>query len=81
MSDSYDDYRGDAFYEAWRRGVDVDRLDDDRIHDYYDEGSLPEQYPIDIKRRDECERERRELERAEMEYYRELEGNDGKDGL
>lgn len=43
MSDSYDDYRGDVVYEVWRRGGNVDRIDDDRVHEHYSYGDEYEQ--------------------------------------
>lgn len=33
-----DDYRGDVIYEVWRRGGNIDRVDDDRVSDYYYDG-------------------------------------------
>lgn len=34
----FDDYRGDVTYEVWRNGGNVDRINDDRVRDSYDDG-------------------------------------------
>ena len=50
-NDEYDAYRGDAFYEAWCRGHNPDRLDTDRLHDqFYDGLSVEEAVSRQFKR-------------------------------
>lgn len=33
-----DEYRREVEYEVWRRGGNMDRVDPDRVSDYYDAG-------------------------------------------
>lgn len=52
MATDFDEYRGDVTYEVYRRGGDVDRIDDDRVADSYHEGLDAEEAAIrDLKRR------------------------------
>ena len=43
MSGERNEYRGDVWYEVYRRGGDSDRVDDDRVDDYFDEGFTHEE--------------------------------------
>ena len=48
------DYEYDVQYEVWRKGGNPDRVDSDRIEDYYEEGLYSEeaaQREINIQRR------------------------------
>ncbi len=67
--DEFEEYRGDAIYEAYRSGVNPDRLDDDRIRDAFEEGRPPESLGNDIRRRDRERREQREREQYEQEQF------------
>ena len=42
-------YEGDAIYEAWRRGLDTDRIDYDEIGRAYDNDRPPESIANDIQ--------------------------------
>ena len=77
MSVERDHYRGDVWYEAWRRGLPEGAISDDRIDDAYDTG-------VDSDRlvQREVERRRSAIESQEWweEEARELEGP-GQDGV
>lgn len=80
-----DEWNGDAFYEAWRRGVPEGRMDYDRMSDAFDNGQSPDGYVGEICRRIEESRQERLAEEyaaeeqayhkaMEAERYREQEG-------
>ena len=78
--DEFDRFRGDAIYEAYRRGLDVDRVDYDRVEqDFYDgrsesaeaerlarwdEQRRQEQYESELQ--EQYEREQEELYQEEL---------------
>lgn len=78
--DEFDRFRGDAIYEAYRRGLDVDRVDYDRVEqDFYDgrsesaeaerlarwdEQRRQEQYESELQ--EQYEREQNELYQEEL---------------
>ena len=78
--DEFDRFRGDAIYEAYRRGLDVDRVDYDRVEqDFYDgrsesaeaerlarwdEQRRQEQYESELQ--EQYEREQKELYQEEL---------------
>lgn len=72
------EYYYDAIYEAWRNGVNPDRVNYDRVEqDYYD-GRDPDAEARRLQRMDHerlCQREQEEMEQAQREYYESLELN------
>ncbi len=81
------DWQGDAFCEAWRRGVPENRMDYDRMSDAFNNGQSPEDYVGGVCRRMQAEREERELLAAQEAYeieqaYREYmaQGDDQAEG-
>lgn len=80
--DEESDWRGDAFYEAWRRGVPEGRMDYDRMSDAFYNGESPDGYVGGVCRRMHAEREERErlaaqeayeIEQAQREYFEQAE--------
>jgi hypothetical protein len=92
LSDRRDEQReweGDAFYEAWRRGVPEGRLSYDRMSDAFENGQSPEGYVGGICRQIADAREAEslaaaqesyELELAEREYLEQSQAEQGKGG-
>ncbi len=84
--DEFDRFRGDAIYEAYRRGLDVDRVDYDRVEqDFYDgrsesaeaerlarwdEQRRQEQYESELQEQYESELQE-QYEREQKELYQE----------
>lgn len=66
-----DSYRADAFYEAWRMGVDPDRISYDAVSDAYHDGRDADACARDIQRRDMERRQQQEEEDAR--YFEEME--------
>jgi len=65
-------YSGDVFYEAWRRGIDPDRASECASDCYYDGKSASE--CVDGTARDiRREREARQAQQDEAEYYAQME--------
>jgi hypothetical protein len=62
--DDRDKYRGDVFYETWRRGGDPDRVDVDRVTDAYYDGLSASEF---VSRQQQAELNRRQA--AEYEQY------------
>lgn len=78
--DEQDRFVGDAYYEAWRRGLDPDRVDWDRVcQDFYDgressaEADRLERLEL-LRRQEQQEREAQEQYEMELEaqYQEEL---------
>lgn len=65
-----DEYRSDAFYEAWRMGVNPDRISYDAVSDAYHEGRDAAACARDIQRRDADRRYQQEMEDAR--YFEEM---------
>ena len=57
-----DNFYGDAIYEAYRRGMDVDRIDRDDTDRHYWEGNQPEAVADEMQRSDSRRRSQREYE-------------------
>lgn len=62
--DGLPDYEGDVVYETWRRGGNPDRVDPDRVEDYYRAGLDSDEAAARELRR---QRPRREPEYTEQE--------------
>lgn len=67
-------YRGDVWYEEWRRGLPEGAISDDRIDDAYHYGRSPESLVSEEANRRESSRQQREAEQwaeqeREREYY------------
>ena len=75
MMSERDDYRGDVWYEEWRRGLPENSISDDRIADGYYENISP-QHLVDpaaqeqANRRAERQSQAEELERQQYEEYK-----------
>lgn len=68
--DEQREWEGDAFYEAYRRGIPEGRLDYDRMSHAFDNGQSPEGYVNGIARSIEHARQEREQEAAmESAFY------------
>lgn len=84
MSKECDDAYGDAVYSAWRRGLNPDRVDRERVCDLVHRGEPSfRAAEIEVDRLERRDRQRREEQRAEEEYwerqeqeYRDLEAQD-----
>jgi hypothetical protein len=70
--DEQREWEGNAFYEAWQRGVPEGRLSYDRMSDAFENGQSPEGYVSGICRSMEQARQQREQEAAEQAYYEEM---------
>jgi hypothetical protein len=74
---NHDDCLGEAQYEAWRSGLDPDRIDHDRVGQNCDIGGA--QFAADeeiraLRREDRRRQEARDLEaEQERQYYEQLE--------
>lgn len=62
--DEQERYFGDAVYEAYRRGLNTDRVDRDRVSDHFWNGDPPESVADELQQRDR----RRQQERDEQEF-------------
>lgn len=59
-------YRGDVIYDVWRYGGNVDRINDDRVHENYHSGVYAEDAArVEMR----SQRERRQLEEPEYPEY------------
>lgn len=67
------DFESDVFFEAWRRGLNPDRATD-CAQDCYWDGRSPEQCVDGYEARVRAQREQRQLEEEQRDYYRSLEG-------
>jgi hypothetical protein len=57
-----EEYFGDAVYEAYRRGLDVDRVDRDICDDHFWNGDQPESVADELQRRYQNKRAKRDYE-------------------
>ena len=73
MASNRDDYRGDVWYEEWRRGLPEGAISDDRIEDGYYAGRSPESLVSGEMQRRADARAAREQEEYEREWYEEQE--------
>ena len=68
------EYEADAYYEAWRSGVDTDRVTYERMEDAYYDGLPPESVANQIRREDRLRQEMHEQqEMMEAEYHQQQE--------
>ena len=65
-NDERKQYEGDVFYEAWRRGMDTDRINPDRVSDAYYDGKHYETFVSELQERNRRLREQREMEEMEQ---------------
>lgn len=64
------DYFADACYEAWRRGMDTDRISRDQCRDAYDEGISPSELISRVRHQDVMRSmERHDEIESEDEYW------------
>jgi hypothetical protein len=63
-----DDYRGDVWYEEWRRGLPDGALSDDCISAGFDAGVDPSRLVDSEQRRRDLLRAQREVEEYEQQY-------------
>ncbi len=70
MSDDYKKWRGDFYYDAWRRGVSESRMDEDRMHEAYRSGCEADSYAARLQHDERiAAQEREDARQAEAEYW------------
>jgi hypothetical protein len=76
MMNKPDDYVGDVFYEAWRRGMNPDKISYDNIEcARWDGLSAEECVSREQRRQEELRQRQREEREAEEAYFRAMEEN------
>lgn len=75
--DDRDSYRGDVWYEEYRRGLPEGSLSDDRIEDGYDSGVSPESLVNHEaqKRQDAARQRQMEEEYQELQWQQDQESS------
>ncbi len=65
--DEQREYEGDVFYEAYRRGINTDRIDYDRLEQAFDDGRSVSYIPNQIQQQDANRRYEQDMENARYE--------------